>query len=283
MPRWMPDWEAMLAAAPEIDLGGRSGDVYVIADAHLGDARARPEAFQAMLERLPGPRAVVFLGDLFKVWLALPKFWSPPVRATLAGFQRLRAAGVPIVFVVGNREFMLPRSQAEAQRRGLPFDHIVPGMAVLRCGGARYGLTHGDVINRHDTRYLLWRHWSRSRPVRALLHAVPGGPARRWAERTEVAMSRANRPIKIRFPTGEVQAFADAMASSGAAGPLDGFLIGHFHRDNRFSGAGRPDFLRIVPDWFSRKQVLRLDGAGRQEVLSFAEAPAAAEAGPADA
>ena len=264
MKPWMPDWGAMLAEAPEFSVGGADGYVYLIADAHLGDARAAPEPFLAMLGQLPEARAIVFLGDLFKVWLALPKYWNSDVRAVIEGFRRLREAGSEIVFVVGNREFLLPRSDAAVQNLGLPFDHVVHGMCVVEWGGRRYGLTHGDVVNRGDRQYLRWRRFSRGPLVSGAFRAMPGPVARGIAVWLEGALARTNREIKIRYPAAEVSAFAQAVTPG-----LDGFFIGHFHRDETLpSGTGR-GFLRIVPDWFSKRAVLRLDAGGETALLSF--------------
>jgi UDP-2,3-diacylglucosamine hydrolase len=288
MPRfsWRPDWRALreqaLAIAvpeaarpddappatgsPEAPPAGAQGHVYVIADAHLGDARAEPQEFLAMLGRLPEARMIVFLGDLFKVWLAPPKFWNAPVRGIMAGFARLRATGVPIVFVVGNREFLLPMDQATAARMELPFDWIVHGMCVLHWAGRRYGLTHGDLVNRRDWKYLHWRRWSRGRLVSALFRSMPAPLACALAARLEATLARTNMAIKIHYPANEVRAFAEALTPG-----LDGMLIGHFHRDETLPGVPGRGFLRIVPDWFSRKALLRIDADGTIATLRFGE------------
>lgn len=264
-PAWKPDWGKLRAEALEIQLPPKAGGhVYVIADAHLGDARAEPEDFLAMLARLPKARAIVFLGDLFKVWLAPPKFWNAPVRAVMEGFARLREAGVPIVFVVGNREFLLPADAAGAARLNLPFDWVVHGMAVLSWGGRRYGLTHGDLVNREDAQYLRWRGVSRGRILTFLFRAMPGALARAVANRLEASLANTNQAIKIRYPESELRAFAEAVTPG-----LDAVLIGHFHRDETFPPAPGRGYLRIVPDWFSRKTLLRLDPGGAITKLQF--------------
>jgi UDP-2,3-diacylglucosamine hydrolase len=269
MANWMPNWRAMMARAPEIQLEAADGFVYLIADSHLGDRRAPPGEFLAMLERLEEPRLVVFLGDLFKVWLALPAYWDDQARAVLAGFARLRAAGTHLVFVVGNREFFLPRDPAEARRRGLPFDAIVHDACVVSWGGRRYGLTHGDVVNRRDRQYLRWRRIARSRTLEALFRLLPGRLARRIAERLEGGMAATNQEIKIQYPRDELEAFAQTVLAG-----LDGFFIGHFHRDETIPVPGGAALLRIVPDWHARRTVLRLHRSGAVESLAFAqEAP----------
>jgi UDP-2,3-diacylglucosamine hydrolase len=264
-----PDWRGLMAEAPELALEADDGYVYLVADSHLGELRAPPEGFLAMLERLPQARLLVLLGDLCKVWLALPKFWDRRARALMEGLQAVRARGVAVWFVVGNREFFLPRNGAGARRLGLPFDAIVPDAAVLRWGGRRYGLTHGDLVNRNDAQYLRWRRIARSRPFEALFRAIPGPLARRIAEGMERTMAGTNREIKIAYPGEELQAFAAAVLQG-----LDGFYIGHFHRDETIRVAGSEAALRIVPDWFSRKRVLRLARDGRDELLTFPPADA---------
>jgi UDP-2,3-diacylglucosamine hydrolase len=264
MAHWRPDWRRMMAEAPELALPDGEGCVYLLADSHLGDARAPTEGFLAMLPRLGEARLLVLMGDLCKVWMALPRFWDSQARALMAGLGELRARGVPIWFVVGNREFFLPRDAAQAARLGLPFDAVVRDAAVLRWQGRRYGLSHGDLVNRRDAQYLRWRRMARGRTLEALFRAMPGALARAVARRLERAMASSNREIKIRYPADELQAFAETVLEG-----LDGFFIGHFHRDETLRVPGREATLRIVPDWFSRKQVLRLHPDGRQELLSF--------------
>ncbi|MCH8884437.1 MAG: UDP-2,3-diacylglucosamine diphosphatase [SAR324 cluster bacterium] len=269
MKPWMPDWGAMLAEAPEFSVGGADGYVYLIADAHLGDARAAPEPFLAMLGQLPEARAIVFLGDLFKVWLALPKYWNSDVRAVIEGFRRLREAGSEIVFVVGNREYFLPKNPDTAARRGLPFDRIIHEAAVMEWAGRRLGLTHGDLVNREDSQYLKWRRFSRGWPMEAAFRALPGAVARRIASRLERSLANPNQESKLSYPLHGLQAFAgEAMQG------LDGYFIGHFHRDEEIRPAGSVAedggaVLRILPDWFSTRRVLRLDEKGGMETLEF--------------
>lgn len=269
MAKWRPDWRLLMETAPHLEVEAKGGFVYLIADSHLGDARSPVEDFLPMLERLDDAALVVFMGDLFKVWLALPKFWDDQARALLAGFERLRAGGAPIWFVVGNREYFLPEDPGTAARRGLPFDRIVHQAAVMEWAGRRYGLTHGDLVNREDSQYLKWRRLSRSWPMEAAFRALPGPLARRIAAGLERSLANTNQQIKIAYPLHELQAFA-AEAMEG----LDGYFIGHFHRDEEI----RPPWsveedggpvLRIVPDWFGTRKVLRLDREGGAEVLAF--------------
>ncbi len=254
----------MMDGAQHLHVPPHAGAVYLVADSHLGDARAPVEGFLAMLRRLPDPGLVVFMGDLFKVWLALPRYWDGQVRRLLDGFADLRARGAAVWFVVGNREYFLPHDAAAARNRGLPFDAVIPQAAVMHFAGRRYGLTHGDLVNRKDARYLRWRYWSRSPPFEALFRALPGPLARRVAAALERGLAGTNREIKIAYPLAELQAFA-AQAMHG----LDGYFIGHFHREETIPAPAGGAVLRIVPDWFSTRRVLRLEPGGAIRALDF--------------
>jgi UDP-2,3-diacylglucosamine hydrolase len=265
----MPDWSALMRDARPISVPEGEGYVYLLADSHLGDLRAPPEPFIAMLARLERARAVVFMGDLFTVWLAPPKYREPAAQRVLDAFGALHRQGVQTVFVVGNREFFLPRDAATAQRWGIPFDAIVPGAAVLTWAGRRYGLTHGDLASIHDAPYLKWRWFSRSWMFGALFRAMPAALAQPIARKLERSLAQTNREIKVQYPEADLRAFAQAVLSQARVPCLDGFFIGHFHRDEVFAVPGTAATLRIVPDWHARKTVLRVDRAGQVEHMKF--------------
>ena len=52
------------------------GFLYFVADSHLDEDLAPAKEFVEMLLQLQNPHTVVFLGDLFKIWLAPQKFWT---------------------------------------------------------------------------------------------------------------------------------------------------------------------------------------------------------------
>ena len=125
------------------------------------------------------------------------------------------------------------------------------GACHLRWGKRRWGMTHGDVVNRRDERHLKWRFFSRSWMFEAIFRVMPGWLARDIAHRLERAMAGTNKTIKVQYPLSELEAFHDAVMDG-----LDGYFLGHFHRDEIITRPGVKAKLRIVPDWYSRKTVL---------------------------
>ena len=266
LPPWQPDWKALMAAAPQLEVPPGEGRVYLLADSHLGHGDARPGEFIAQLRGLQDARLVILLGDLFKVWLSPRKFWDAQAREVMEALHGLAADGLPLWLVVGNREFFLPRGPRRAARDALPFAQIIHDMATFTLGGRRYALTHGDVVNRRDAQYLKWRRIARSRPFEWCFRAMPAPLARAIARRLEGSLANTNRAIKIQYPEDELRAFAHAVLTAEGGPPPDGCLIGHFHRDALLT---LPDgrWLRIVPDWLEGRKLLALNEAGEMELV----------------
>ena len=262
----IPDWEKMMAEAPALEGLEARGNLYIIADSHLGDRMAPTGEFFQMLESLPDPGTLIFLGDLFRVWLAMPKFWNRKTRKILRGFEALRQKNVRIVFVVGNREYFLPARQEQAERMGLPFDQIVHQACVLNWHSKKIGMSHGDTINRRDINHLRWQRFSRSRTMAIFFRLLPGKIASKLAEWIEFTLAGTNRAIKIQYPLDEIEAFGAAVLPG-----LDGFLVGHFHRDETLVIPGQKGFFRIVPDWHSRKALLRVEPSGTLTRLIYSK------------
>ena len=66
--------------------------MFIISDSHI-DADSAPRFF-AMLDRLESrPEAVIFLGDIFELWIALPGYEEAHHQRFLDWVDRRRAAG----------------------------------------------------------------------------------------------------------------------------------------------------------------------------------------------
>ena len=101
-----------------------NGFLYVIADSHLDENIAPGNEFVEMLLKLENPHTIVLLGDLFKIWLAPQKYWNEIHHIVLEGIKTLRDRGCYVVFIVGNREMLLPRKLDARWKEILPFTHL---------------------------------------------------------------------------------------------------------------------------------------------------------------
>lgn len=240
------------------------GYLYIVTDSHLDQTTAPYQEFIEMLDQLPAPHTLVCLGDLFKIWLALPKFWAAPHVQVMQAFQRLRDRQVKVIFVAGNRELLLPRKLEQGRQAYFPFTHLAHEDFYLTWGTQRYGFRHGDTINRLDKNYLLWRAFSHSRPFEMLFRGMPGPVARYIAHQIEALLSDTNQEFKMHFPAAEVERFAQTVLPE-----VDGYFVGHFHVDKLIQPPGHASFLRVVPDWLSQRTVLQIDPQGQIHSLIF--------------
>src|SRR5215472_14849308 len=86
-----------------------------IADLHLDDSRPRiTHLFEQFLasDEVRSADALYILGDLVEAWIGDDDDADLPGRIALAT-KALRDAGVPVYFMVGNRDFLLGKDFAE--------------------------------------------------------------------------------------------------------------------------------------------------------------------------
>ncbi len=242
------------------------GNLYIVADSHLDHLDVPYGEFIEMLNMLARPQMLVCLGDLFRIWLAPPKFWTDSQRRVMVAFSRLRERGCEVVFVAGNREMLLPRNLNGIREQRLPFDYLSTGEWRLEWCGLKCAFIHGDTINTRDVQYLRWRAISHSTLFEALFHAMPG-PLARWIARSlEKLLSRTNREYKIEFPEAEIRRFAESVLEQA-----DLCFVGHFHLDREIRAGQRPGIVRLTPDWLTRRALLRMKPAGDLKTLYFQE------------
>ena len=128
-----------------------------ISDLHLDPERpAITELFGRFVEEeARGAEALYILGDLFEAWVGDD---DPSESGAFVAdrLRALRAAGVPVFFMRGNRDFLL--GEDYARRAGMT---ILPDPAVVVLHGKPTLLTHGDLLCTGDTAYQQFRAQTR--------------------------------------------------------------------------------------------------------------------------
>ncbi len=232
----------------------------VLADLHLGQRDGDTERFALAVEEIMsrGVDEVTLLGDFCVALVGFPHFWDEVVEASLAQLGRLRAAGVKVILVEGNRDFFL-------QEPALASFVTAAGPAhSFAAGGRRFLLEHGDLVNRHDRRYLFWRSVSKSRLARLWARMLPGAFARRVVHATEERLRRTNFSYRVALPVTQLEAKAQRHFAAG----IDVLLLGHFHRPWRFVRDGREAY--VLPGWLESGTILWV-GAGGELALGRPE------------
>ena len=223
----------------------------LVADAHLGGPGGSGEQLAEQLEELADSdcQRLLLLGDLFHVWVGDARYETPEITLILGVLRRLRAAGLEIVYIEGNRDFFIAGSCY-----GDAFSEIGLEFA-FEVGGCRYLAVHGDGLNDRDWRYRFWRWLSKSAPSRFLSRRLPRGLARRIVHSTEKTLARSNFKHKSNVPREVISRFAERRLSEGH----DVLLLGHFH--DQLSWPVEGGEVRVVDAWYNAQRILWL-GAG---------------------
>lgn len=239
--------------------------VAFVGDVHL--ERDDPElgAFLRMLERVAGSaRTIVFLGDLFNLWVARDEFEGAHHRAVLGAFDGLRRAGVEVSYVEGNRDYRVARRYG-----GTLIGRAAEGALTLEHAGRRIVAVHGDLANSRDRQYRTWRRISRSPWFWRLFLCVPVGRRAALADRLESRMRSSNLAYKGEFPETEVRSYAERFFREGA----DLVVLGHFHVERVLAAV--PPSPRgtaiVLPEWKGSKRHLRVGPDGEAEFVDDRE------------
>jgi len=248
----------------EVTILNPQGNIYIISDSHIDNNKKSCDSFNNMLKSLESPNTIIILGDLFKIWLALPKFWSRYNFYVLNILKEIQNNNTNIIFAAGNRELLLPREYCASLKQDFPFNFIFHDEFYLNWGKKRYGFIHGDTINFNDKNYLRWKSFSHSFLIESIFRFTPEIIARWIAKKGENLMSTTNKKFKISFPEKEIKLFAKNVLNN-----VDCFFIGHFHIDKEITIDQCSGILRIVPDWLTKKTILRIDSKGIIKTIKF--------------
>ncbi|MCA8926226.1 MAG: hypothetical protein KDD82_30745 [Planctomycetes bacterium] len=213
--------------------------MWVTGDVHLDPRDAvRAELFLAFLRaaRASADR-LVLLGDLFDYWIGPAHARRCAYAPVVAALEEATAAGFPVDFVCGNRDFLGP---GELRSLGL----TVHGDAVVYARGAqRSVVTHGDLLVSGDRSYKRYRRCVRSALFRfgywlvpsfvrlAVAHLLRGASERKLAKVEPLAF-----PIDVPLATAwQLEHEAEEL------------LMGHLHRAETHAVDGRT--TRMLPGW----------------------------------
>ena len=221
----------------------------IIADAHVAESIGNHKAFFRMLDHLAkSDQAIVFLGDIFELWIAFDRYEESLHRRFMAwcAAQKQRRS---IGYVEGNHEFFL------VDRRDKYFSWVASGAG--RPEGSATLFVHGDLINRRDRSYLLFRKITKNAAARHLVGVLPFGPS------FVHYLSRRLKPINPQFrnhlPADEIHAFADRVFRGG----IDTIFIGHFHRKYEYR-TSQGNVLRSLPAWMGSGEVTLFDESSKR-------------------
>jgi UDP-2,3-diacylglucosamine hydrolase len=225
-----------------------------IADLHLDDSRPQITAlFEQYLasETVRRADALYILGDLVEAWIGDDDDAELPARIAHAT-RAVHDGGVPVYFMVGNRDFLL--GEPFAQRAGLT---LLEDGTVHTLYGRPTLLMHGDVLCTDDIAYQTIRRQVRTPAWKAQILAMSLEARRAFAAKARDDSRAHTGSTKEAIMDVNADATADAMRNAG----VTRLIHGHTHRPaiHRFELDGQAAERMVLGDWYEQGSVLEIN------------------------
>ncbi|MGY0797896.1 UDP-2,3-diacylglucosamine diphosphatase [Lysobacter sp. A286] len=232
-----------------------------ISDLHLDAERPQiTELFGRFLrEEAAGADALYILGDLFEAWVGDddPSDTGAFVAREL---QAVSAAGTPVAFMHGNRDFLLGNDYA--RRAGMT---ILPDPSVVVLYGRPALLLHGDTLCTDDLAYQQFRAQTRNPAWQAQFLSQPLPARLAFAQQARAASKAHQSGLKSEGTMETITDVAPAtVAETFARFGIDTMIHGHTHRPmvHSIEVASRACERIVLGDWYEQGSVLRVTREG---------------------
>lgn len=228
-----------------------------IADLHLDPSRPQiTDLFEDYLasDEVRQADALYILGDLVEAWIGDDDDAELPARLARAT-RAVRDAGVPVYFMVGNRDFLL--GEDFARRAG--FDLLDDG-TVHTLYGRPTLLMHGDVLCTDDIAYQAVRQQVRTPQWKTQILSLSLDARRAFAAKArEDSRAHTGNTMETIMDVN-----ADAVANAMRDAGVTRLIHGHTHRPAIHTLAldGRPAERIVLGDWYEHGSVLRVSKDG---------------------
>lgn len=221
----------------DIRAGAPSERAVLISDLHVGTdgGQVLRSLDAAVAVARQSADALFVLGDLFDSYVCRGQIRVGIWRDVAARFAAATQAGLRIVLLVGNRDFLLGPEFVAAS--GV---ELVTGGYRVELGGVDTLLVHGDELCQNDVPYQKAKRWLRHPFTRLIARSMPVALAKRAAE-------KARKKSQNVIQSGDQTRFLPserAVATAFAVG-VERLIFGHIHRHARGSFAA--GFYHVLP------------------------------------
>jgi UDP-2,3-diacylglucosamine hydrolase len=211
-----------------------------ISDLHLQESHPRTaEAFFRFLaERAAHARQLYLLGDIFEYWAGDDDLAEPFNQRVVQALRALADAGVEVFWIAGNRDFLVSTGFAHAA--GLT---LLAEPHVIKAGGVRIALVHGDAQCTADTKYMAFRAQVREPAWQQQFLALP------LAQRKQIiaGLREGSRAAHAEKSYEIMDVAPEAVAALFEATGADVVIHGHTHRPALHSHGAKRRY--VLPDW----------------------------------
>jgi UDP-2,3-diacylglucosamine hydrolase len=224
-----------------------------ISDLHLDPSRPQiTTLFENYLasDEVRRADALYILGDLVEAWIGDDDDDELPQRIA-AATRSVRDAGVPVYFMVGNRDFLL--GEAFARRAGMT---LLEDGAVHDIHGRPTLLMHGDVLCTDDTAYQAVRQQVRNPEWQKQILSMPLEARRAFAAKAREDSKAHTGSTMESIMDVNASAVSETMRKAG----VTRLIHGHTHRPavHAFALEGAPAERIVLGDWYEQGSVLRV-------------------------
>lgn len=188
----------------------------LLADSHIASEAQSKELFIFLdaVSRLDNSFGIIFLGDIFELWIALKKYENETHKRFLEWCKEEKKRR-PVIFIEGNHEFYIAKTRRE----------FFTDASDRFCRLNDLKFIHGDLINRKDRNYYLLRGALRNCFTRTLLRITGSWIGPIVAEKVRSGLKHTNREHKSFFPEYHAEKFME----KELAADEKRIFMGHFH------------------------------------------------------
>ena len=212
----------------------------IITDAHISMAKGNQAIFFKMLESFEkNNHELIFLGDIFDLWVAMPHY-EEEIHWDFSAWCRRQKSHRTIGYLEGNHEYYL------ANERASDFTWCSENAWRRDDGGVLF--VHGDQVNRRDKQYLAFRKLLKNKILKFIICRLPFGP--RITHSIKHRLKKTNSKFRLQLPKAQLEDFAKARFAEG----IQVIFMGHFHQQYLYRNPDAKE-LHVLPDWFSTQKV----------------------------
>lgn len=210
----------------------------LISDAHINCEGEATDQFFSMLNKISQTdQDVIFLGDIFELWIALPRY-EQSIHLRFLEWCKQEKEKRSIGYIEGNHEFFLSENYGDCFTwSSTDFRHDTAHKILF---------SHGDMVNKNDLSYRRFKKATKNGLSKFLAQYMPFAPA--LVKYIKKKLTNKNKQRGY-LPEEMLKEYADETFDD----TITSIILGHFHREFHYQ-SGINNFFAI-PDWMETGKV----------------------------